>query len=318
MIMMANNYHYHQNYYWPKNSSLFIIDFCSIFTLINRLWWWWRRCWYCPTTTTMIKQIFIPLINLFIIYDHHHYRYRFRSFITNKINNTTSKSVYHHLSSNANVLFPLLFLTTIFSLFIPIAKCEEECLRSKVWCYECESINDPYCSDPFNVSFDMSLMRMCEGCCVKIVVEKNTPQKNIWRTCTSRLQINLFMVDHVCMEESGGQGHMCFCEIHHHRQSIIIIFIIIIILAIQNNQRIIISIISTIIILFILNELITSILFTSSVSVSLSFLLAINWLPSSSSMSLWTTKFPLKFLHLSLFIIMMILLMIIPLIFYRS
>uniref|UniRef100_A0A6P6YBK2 UPAR/Ly6 domain-containing protein qvr n=1 Tax=Dermatophagoides pteronyssinus TaxID=6956 RepID=A0A6P6YBK2_DERPT len=251
------------------------------------------------------------------------YRYRFRSFITNKINNTTSKSVYHHLSSNANVLFPLLFLTTIFSLFIPIAKCEEECLRSKVWCYECESINDPYCSDPFNVSFDMSLMRMCEGCCVKIVVEKNTPQKNIWRTCTSRLQINLFMVDHVCMEESGGQGHMCFCEsdgcnsspsspinyyyFHYHYN-----------FGHPNNQRIIISIISTIIILFILNELITSILFTSSVSVSLSFLLAINWLPSSSSMSLWTTKFPLKFLHLSLFIIMMILLMIIPLIFYRS
>lgn len=47
-------------------------------------------------------------------------------------------------------------------------------LGSKVWCYECESINDPYCNDPFNVSFDMSLMKMCEGCCVKIVLEKNT------------------------------------------------------------------------------------------------------------------------------------------------
>ena len=169
-------------------------------------------------------------------------------------------------------------------------------LGSKVWCYECESINDPYCNDPFNVSFDMSLMKMCEGCCVKIVLEKNTrkslssipliiifilyiimniAQKNIWRTCTSRLQINLFMVDHVCMEESGGQGHMCFCEsdgcndsrsIHHHNyygHS-------------TNSWITIISTISIIFIIAVINETITSFLITSSSSSSSLLLLLLS------------------------------------------
>ena len=82
-------------------------------------------------------------------------------------------------------------------------------------CFSCNSWSDPRCHDPFNWTSrieDMPPIVQCEGCCVKLVRDVGTPLMSTRRTCTDALDINLFMVDHVCMTEGGGRGHMCFCE----------------------------------------------------------------------------------------------------------
>jgi len=109
----------------------------------------------------------------------------------------------------------LVLLLSVLTLVFPVLSVNECMSGKEIDCFDCDSRKDIRCHDPFNFTNhkkDMPNTMKCEGCCVKLVQHRGSSYETVRRTCTTNIDINLFMVDHVCMTEGGKDGIMCFCE----------------------------------------------------------------------------------------------------------
>ncbi|XP_040571009.1 UPAR/Ly6 domain-containing protein qvr isoform X1 [Lepeophtheirus salmonis] len=113
--------------------------------------------------------------------------------------------------SGLSPLVPVLSLLLFGILFTKVESVAECMSGNSVKCFECNSREDFRCNDPFNWT-TLPLVEDCTGCCVKMVQDIGTEKEFVRRTCTNYIEINLFIVDHVCMKEKRGKGKACYCE----------------------------------------------------------------------------------------------------------
>ncbi|PAA74922.1 hypothetical protein BOX15_Mlig013424g2, partial [Macrostomum lignano] len=81
-------------------------------------------------------------------------------------------------------------------------------------CVECDTQQDSRCADPFDTdlltSGALQSVR-CNGVCSKLV-QRSPDSTRVRRTCSQNLRLQKLSPYLVCIDESSGNGQLCFCE----------------------------------------------------------------------------------------------------------
>lgn len=118
----------------------------------------------------------------------------------------------------AHSLLNYFCLHSIFLTLILISVCsvlgnpDTQCCRKKIYCYECDSRNDPRCGDSFNLTRDTGVLVPCNDFCVKLKhIYEN--KYHYLRTCADTLKEIYIKKTEVCYTtRSHDKGSLCFCE----------------------------------------------------------------------------------------------------------